>query len=143
MMGDKITQYIDTEICLPAIGQGALGLETRIGDEGTLEYIKAFNHHKTHIEVTAERALLKKLEGGCQLPIGAYGEAGEEEIKLTAMVASINGTRIIKETGVASLNNAEQLGLDIADRMLSKGADEIIQETLRNSNNPTAIKISK
>lgn len=127
---EKITEYIDTDICLPAIGQGALGLEIRTSDQDILQYIKSFNHQKTHIAVIAERALLKKLQGGCQVPIAAYGEVNEKNIKLTAMVLSVDGKRFIKESGVSPLDKAEQLGLDVAERLLSKGAYEIIQEAL-------------
>ncbi len=127
---DKISEYIDIEICLPAVGQGALGLEIRLGDQKILRYINSFDHQKTHTALIAERALLKKLQGGCQIPIAAYGEVDEKNIKLTAMVSSIDGKRFIKEFDIASLNKAEQLGLDIAEKLLSTGADKIIQETL-------------
>lgn len=127
----KISQYIDADICVPAIGQGALGLETRISDQATLECIKTLDHYKTKVAITAERALLKKIEGGCQVPIGAYAEVKEKAVKLTAMVASINGNCLIKESGVAALNEAEQLGLDIAEKLLLNGAREIIQDTLK------------
>lgn len=125
-----ITEYIDMDICLPAIGQGALGLEIRSGDQDILRYIESFNHHETHIAVTAERALLKKIEGGCQVPIAAYGEVDEKNTKLTAMVSSIDGKRFIRERGFSSSDKAEQLGLDVAERLLFNGADEIIQEAL-------------
>lgn len=127
---DKISQYIDVDICVPAIGQGALGLETRISDQVTLEFIKTLDHYKTKVAITAERALLKKIEGGCQVPIGAYAEVREKDVKLTAMVASIDGNCLIKESGMAALNDAEQLGLDIAGKLLLNGAREIIQDTL-------------
>lgn len=128
---NKITEYIDTDICLPAIGQGALGLEIRANDQDILRHIKSFDHQKTHIALTAERALLKKLQGGCQVPIAAYGEVDEKNIKLTAMVLSIDGKRFIKESSLSSLYKAEQLGLEVAERLLLNGADEIIRETLK------------
>lgn len=128
---NKITEYIDTDICLPAIGQGALGLEIRANDQDILRHIKSFDHQKTHIALTAERALLKKLQGGCQVPIAAYGEVDEKNIKLTAMVSSIDGKRFIKESSLSSLYKAEQLGLEVAERLLLNGADEIIRETLK------------
>tara|TARA_B100000315_G_scaffold76786_1_gene70188 strand:- start:10760 stop:11713 length:954 start_codon:yes stop_codon:yes gene_type:complete len=132
---DKISEYIDTEICLPAIGQGALGLEIRTNDKKILHHINSFDHQKTHTALTAERVLLKKLQGGCQIPIAAFGEVSEKNIKLTAMVSSIDGKRFIKEFDIASLNKAEQLGLDIAEKLLSNGADKIVQETLKIASN--------
>lgn len=136
--GDKISEYIDTEICLPAIGQGALGLEIRLDDQKILHYINGFDHQKTHTALIAERAILKKLQGGCQVPIAAYGEVDEKNVKLTAMVLSIDGKRFIKENGIASLNKAEQLGLDIAEKLLLTGADKIIHETLKFSDSAQA-----
>lgn len=137
-MEHKITEYIDTDICLPATGQGALGLETRTDDTDILRFIKDFDHHKTHIAVAAERVVLNKLQGGCQIPIGAYGEINEEKIKLAAIVASIDGKQFIKESNITSVDNAEQLGLEIAEKLLSNGADKIIQETLKTINNLSA-----
>ncbi|MBR35159.1 MAG: hydroxymethylbilane synthase [Nitrospinae bacterium] len=130
-----ISEYIEPEICLPAIGQGALGLEIRTNDKNILHHVNSFDHQKTHTALKAERALLKKMQGGCQIPIAAFGEVSEKNIKLTAMVSSIDGKRFIKEFDIASLNKAEQLGLDIAEKMLSNGADKIIQETLKMASN--------
>ena len=132
---DKISEYIEPEICLPAIGQGALGLEIRTNDKKILHHINSFDHQKTHTALTAERALLKKMQGGCQIPIAAFGEVSEKNIKLTAMVSSIDGKRLIKEFDIASVNKAEQLGLDIAEKLLSSGADKIIQEALKMASN--------
>ncbi len=137
---DKISEYIDTEICLPAIGQGALGLEIRSNDQNILQYISGFDHQQTHVALTAERVLLKKLQGGCQVPIAAYAEANKENITLTALVSSINGKQFIKENGVASLDKAEQLGLDIAEKLLSNGAEKIISEALKIASNTQAAK---
>jgi hydroxymethylbilane synthase len=132
---DKISEYIEPEICLPAIGQGALGLEIRTNDKKIFHHINSFDHPKTHTALIAERALLKKMQGGCQIPIAAFGEVSEKNIKLTAIVSSIDGKRFIKEFDIASLNKAEQLGLDIAEKLLSNGADKIIQEALKMASN--------
>ena len=132
---DKISEYIEPEICLPAIGQGALGLEIRTNDKNILHHVNSFDHQKTHTALKAERALLKKMQGGCQIPIAAFGEVSEKNIKLTAMVSSIDGKRLIKEFDIASVNKAEQLGLDIAEKLLSSGADKIIQEALKMASN--------
>ncbi len=130
---DKISEYIDINICLPAIGQGALGLEIRGNDKNVLQYISDLDHYQTHIELTAERALLKKLQGGCQVPIAAHAKVDGENIKLTAMVSSLDGKRFIEENGIEPLNMAEQLGLDIAEKLLLNGAEEIIQQALKSA----------
>ncbi len=128
---DKISEYIDINICLPAIGQGALGLEIRGNDKNVLQYISDLDHYQTHIELTAERALLKKLQGGCQVPIAAHAKVDGKNIKLTAMVSSLDGKRFIEENGIEPLEMAEQLGLDIAEKLLLNGANEIIQQALK------------
>ena len=128
---DKISEYIDINICLPAIGQGALGLEIRGNDKNVLQYISDLDHYQTHIELTAERALLKKLQGGCQVPIAAHAKVDGGNIKLTAMVSSLDGKRFIEENGIEPLEMAEQLGLDIAEKLLLNGANEIIQQALK------------
>jgi hydroxymethylbilane synthase len=133
--GDKIAQYIDKDICLPAIGQGAIGVEIRSDDQNTLGYIKDLDHQKSHIAIKAERALLEKLEGGCQVPIAGYGEANEKNVSLKAAVFSPDGKQYIEESDIAPLNKAEQLGYDLAERLQSKGADKIIQEALKIANN--------
>ena len=133
--GDKIAQYIDTDICLPAIGQGAIGIEIRNGDQNTLDYIKDLDHQKSHIAITAERALLEKLEGGCQVPIAGYSEVNENNVSLKAVVLSPDGKQYIKESDIAPLNKAKQLGFDLGERLKSQGADKIIQEALKIANN--------
>jgi len=130
---DKISEYIDINICLPAIGQGALGLEIRGNDKNVLQYISDLDHYQTHIELTAERALLKKLQGGCQVPVAAHAKVDGGNIKLTAMVSSLDGKRFIEENGIEPLNMAEQLGLDIAEKLLLNGAEEIIQQALKSA----------
>ncbi|MDP6624900.1 MAG: hydroxymethylbilane synthase [Nitrospinota bacterium] len=130
---DKISEYIDINICLPAIGQGALGLEIRENDKNVLPYINDLDHYQTHLELTAERALLKKLQGGCQVPVAAHAKVDGGNIKLTAMVSSLDGKRFIEENGIEPLNMAEQLGLDIAEKLLLNGAEEIIQQALKSA----------
>ncbi len=92
---DKITEYIDTETMLPAIGQGALGIETRDDDDDTNALVDFFNHPDTSDPVRAERALLKRLEGGCQVPIAAFGTISGDKLKLRGLVASVDGTTVV------------------------------------------------
>ncbi|MFQ5585491.1 MAG: hydroxymethylbilane synthase, partial [Thermodesulfobacteriota bacterium] len=125
---EKITEYLEPEVMLPAIGQGALGIETRIDDEEINGLTAFFNHHLTSVAVRAERALLKRLEGGCQVPIAAYGAVNEGRLKLVGLVASTDGARVIKESLEGNEEEAETTGVNLAERLLDKGAGEILAE---------------
>ena len=125
---DRITEYLQQEISLPAIGQGALGIETRMDDKEINELTAFFDHPATSISVRAERALLKKLEGGCQVPIAAYGEVKNNQLKLIGLVASTDGKRIIKDSITGQIDRAEAIGIELAERLLSMGAWDILKE---------------
>jgi len=128
----QISQYLDPELCLPAIGQGALGLETRIDDDQTNAMVDFFNHAETSCAVIAERALLRRLEGGCQVPIAAYGTVEGEKLHLTGFVAGVDGVKFLKKTVTGSLKEAEALGTSLADDLLLMGAGEILNEVYEN-----------
>ena len=129
MAGQKrITEYIDPEVMLPAIGQGALGIETRVDDDETNELVSFFDHRDTSLAVTAERALLGRLEGGCQVPIAAFGTIHDSLVKLTGLVASVDGKRIIKNEISGSVDDAEALGVELAETLLKSGGHEILSE---------------
>jgi hydroxymethylbilane synthase len=123
---DQISAYLDPKSCLPAIGQGALGLESRVDDEQTNGLIDFFNHAQTNYSVTAERAVLRTLEGGCQVPIAAYGIVSGEQLELTALVASVDGMTVLKKTRQAHVDQAEDLGIEMAHELLQEGAAEIL-----------------
>ncbi|MBI3811797.1 MAG: hydroxymethylbilane synthase [Nitrospirae bacterium] len=126
---DRITEYLDPEICLPAIGQGALGLECRVADGQVNPMLAGFNHPATSRCVRAERALLKRLEGGCQVPIAAYAQIRDEErLVLEGLVASVDGTRLIRDGTAGDPEQPEALGLELAERLLAQGADDILKE---------------
>jgi hydroxymethylbilane synthase len=124
----KISEYLEPHDMLPAIGQGALGLESRSDDEQTNEMIDFFNHPETASAVKAERALLRHLEGGCQVPIAAYGTFSEGQIRLTGLVASVDGRQFLNKTVQGSAEQAEQLGVSLAEDLLLMGADQILNE---------------
>jgi hydroxymethylbilane synthase len=126
--GKSITEYIDPDVMLPAIGQGALGIETRIDDDETNELVAFFEHRETSIAVTAERALLGRLEGGCQVPIAAFGTVDDSVVKLTGLVASVDGKRIIKDEISGPVEGAEELGIQLAETLLKNGAHDILSE---------------
>lgn len=125
---EQISEYLPAEISLPAIGQGALGLESRIDDAEINALIDFFNHPETAAAVIAERALLRRLEGGCQVPIAAYGTVEGGQVSLTGLVSSEDGQEFIKQSASAPLDGAKQLGIDLAERLLELGAGKILNE---------------
>lgn len=125
---DKITELIPVEVSLPAIGQGALGIEVREDDGYIEEMVDFLNHGVTSFAVRAERAFLKRLEGGCQVPVAAYGELDDETLKLTGLVAATDGTRIIKNSITGPRRKAELMGRTLAEKLLKDGAYEILKE---------------
>ncbi|MBE9504220.1 MAG: hydroxymethylbilane synthase [Proteobacteria bacterium] len=131
---DKISEYIATDILLPAIAQGALGIETRDVDGETNKMISFLNHSETAATVKAERALLKRLEGGCQVPIAAYGEIDGSTISLRGLVGSLDGKTLITDNMTGDLSEAESLGIALAERLLDKGAGEILDEVYKMEN---------
>ena len=128
---DRITEYIPPEISLPAIGQGALGIETRTDDKETNALIVFFDHSPTSISVRAERAFLRRLEGGCQVPIAAYGEVKDEKMNLIGLVASTDGKKIIKDSIAGTVDRAEALGVELAEKLLKMGAWDILKEVYK------------
>jgi hydroxymethylbilane synthase len=124
----QISEYLPVDVSLPAIGQGALGLESRIDDGDTNELIDFFNHPETAHAVIAERALLARLEGGCQVPIAAYGTVSGDELSLTGLVASVDGLQMLKKTVHGPVNTAAHMGTSLADDLLIMGAGKILNE---------------
>jgi hydroxymethylbilane synthase len=128
---DRITEILPPYISLPAIGQGAVGIECRINDEFVNDLISPLNHPETFICVKAERAFLKKLEGGCQVPIAAHARLKDGRIVLDGLVGSISGDKIIKGHSEGEAGHAENLGVTLAEVILSKGAKEILDEVYK------------
>ncbi|KGA98092.1 porphobilinogen deaminase [Alkalihalobacillus alcalophilus ATCC 27647 = CGMCC 1.3604] len=129
---ELVTEYLDTETCIPAVGQGALGIECRSDDEEVKQLLAEINDTITERIVTAERAFLHKIEGGCQVPIAAYGTLQENgDISLTALVGSPDGKTILKETRVG--NEPVELGVSIANTLLEQGAREILDKVKKES----------
>ena len=120
---------IPFDFMIPAVGQGSLGIEIREDDEMTFSIISSLNDSDTNSSVTAERALLRKLRGGCQIPVGAIGEiVSNNQLKLCGMVSSLDGAKIIKDSVVGDIENAYQIGVEVAERLLSNGGDKILKE---------------
>jgi hydroxymethylbilane synthase len=124
----QIGEYLPTDVSLPAIGQGALGIESRIADAEVNALIDFFNHPETAAAVKGERAVLRRLEGGCQVPIGAYGEVKDGQLTLTGVVASVDGARFLKKTVVCKPEESEKVGISLADDLIIQGAGKILNE---------------
>ena len=127
-MSDRIHQVIPAEISLHAVGQGALGIECREGDTEILAVIKALEDPESRDRALAERAFLRELEGGCQVPIGVNTSIEANTLTLTGMVASLDGKKLIKDTISGQPSDAEQLGIDLAKSLRGMGAGEILAE---------------
>jgi hydroxymethylbilane synthase len=123
---NRITEYLDESVMLPAVGQGALCLEIRDQDPVIGPLIASLDHDVTHKVVTAERSFLKRLEGGCQTPIAAYGKLNAGNLSLTGLVADTDGSVMIRETLSGSEHQSEKIGRELAELLLSKGAKQIL-----------------
>ena len=130
---DKITEYLPYDIFLPAIGQGALGIEIRDSDREAGKIVERFNHRETSLCVRAERSFLERLEGGCQVPIAAFGMINGNTIKLEGLVGSIDGKILYRDTETDGENRVEELGVRLAEKLLNMGADKILKEVYGNS----------
>ena len=130
-MSDRITEFFPDSHLLPAIGQGAIGIECRADDSITQELIGLLNHEETSKCVLAERSFSRRLQGGCQLPIAAYAFIEDREIILKGLVAELDGSKIIKSKSSGGINDYENIGISLADSLLNRGADEILKKYLK------------
>ncbi len=127
----RITHLLQTDVMLPAVGQGALGIEIRQDDQRVREIVATQDHVETRAGTLAERALLAKLEGGCQVPIGAYGRVENEALILDGLVASLDGTTVFRDRVEGSIDAPEALGLKLAEMLIGQGADEVLAQINR------------
>lgn len=130
-MSDRIHQVLPAEVSLHAVGQGALGIECRADDTEVLSLLKAIEHIPTRDRALAERAFLRELQGGCQVPIGVNTQLDKETLTLTGIVISVDGQRLVKNTVTGTVTNAEQLGIELAHRLRTQGASEILAEIFK------------
>jgi hydroxymethylbilane synthase len=126
--GDRIHQLIPAELSLHAVGQGALGIECRTEDPEILSLLQALQHQPTANRCYAERAFLRELEGGCQVPIGVNTTIDGDNLTLVGMVSSLDGQRLVTDTITGLATNAEQIGKDLAHLLRSQGAQTILDE---------------
>ena len=128
---DRVTEYFEPEVMLPAVGQGALAIEGRAGDERVQKVVSSLNHFSTQLAVAAERAFLKRLEGGCQVPIAGLAKVESGKLRLNGLVASSDGRKVIKGKVEGSSLKSEDLGRQLAEELLENGAGDILREGLK------------
>jgi hydroxymethylbilane synthase len=128
---DWVTEILPIDICLPAVGQGALAVETRVDDRRTSEFISCLNDHETYLAVSAERGFLRRLEGGCRTPVAAHAYLEDGDILIEGMVASIDGKEMIRKSSKGKPDKAETLGIELAETILSLGGDRILKESYK------------
>ena len=126
---DRIKQHLSPEVSLPAVGQGALGIEIRANDHQISSLIEPLIHPKTLNEVSAERALNASLQGGCSVAIGAFATSHGSELKLIGMVGNVSSGKILRVEELGHINKPLDLGLRTADKLLSLGARALLNET--------------
>ena len=129
-----ITEIIDPEVIMPAVSQGAIAIETRLNDPEVDELMEKLNHLDTWNTVVAERAFLAHLEGGCQVPLGCYSRVENGTLSMSGFVASIDGKQYIREDVSGEMSKGAELGVQMAEKMLEKGAKEILDQ-IKSSNN--------
>jgi hydroxymethylbilane synthase len=130
-MPQRIAEYIEPEVSLPANGQGAVGIECRDDDEYVKGLLAALEHTQTRHRVLAERAMNRHLEGGCQVPIGAYSVIDGDNIWLRGLVGSTDGEQIIRDEVKGTVDQAETLGIELAEKLLAQGAKAILDEVYK------------
>jgi len=126
-MESRIRMPLPADISLPAVGQGAVGIECRNDDEELIKLLQALNHTDTNTRVTAERAMNERLEGGCQVPIGSFATLDGDVLTLTGMVGKPDGSELLFASATASREKAADIGVEVAESLLEQGAGEILK----------------
>ena len=125
---DKITQPFSFDLMLPAIGQGALGLELRRDDQDTRDIFTFLDHYPTRVAVEAERSFMMELKGGCQIPVAGFARLKDDSINLDGLVADLDGSTIFRDVVIGPPEKARELGEALAKRLLDVGAREILKD---------------
>lgn len=125
-MGERVREALEPEVMLPAVGQGVLAIECRAGDARITSLIGVLNDSNSAARVTAERSMNRSLGGGCQVPIAGFAELHGDELQLRALVASIDGRRVLRAEGRGRRDGGESLGRSVAEDLLSQGAEDIL-----------------
>ena len=130
-LADQITEVLSPDICLPAAGQGAIGIETRAGDAAVLEAVAKLDHGETRMAVEAERAVLASLEGGCLLPLGVWARMKEDEFLIEACVLALDGSQALRAQRAGLPRHAGDLARQVAVELLDRGAGRLLQSAGR------------
>lgn len=130
-MAFRIRSRLSPETSLPAVGQGAVGIECRAGDTGIHELIRCLDDASTHVRVRAERAFNRRLEGGCQVPLAAFAMLEDDGLHLRGLVGAVDGSRILRSEIRGPVDTAEALGIGLAEDLLAQGAGELLQQAYR------------
>ncbi|WP_029522701.1 hydroxymethylbilane synthase [Persephonella sp. KM09-Lau-8] len=125
---NKVKQIFEPDYMIPAVAQGFLGIEARLDDEETKRIVSVLNHKESELRAKAERAFLKTLEGGCQVPLAAYSEIKNGKLKITGFVSDLEGNRIFKDSLEGNPEDAEEIGKILAEKLLNAGAKEVLEE---------------
>ena len=131
-MPERIAEFIEPEVMLPANGQGAVGIECRMDDERVKAILAPLEHKSTRIRVLAERSMNRALEGGCQVPIGSYAVIDGETLHLRGLVGAVDGSKILHSDISGRLSDGETMGKTLADKLLANGADIILKQVYDN-----------
>jgi hydroxymethylbilane synthase len=129
--GERISTALPTDACVPAPGQGIIAVEIRSDDERMRRYVAPIDEPRAATALRAERAVVTRLGGGCQLPIGAYADVTDDGMTLTAIVISLDGARAARSVASGSAANAGAIGVTVAEQLLARGADEILADVQR------------
>jgi hydroxymethylbilane synthase len=132
----KIRQYLPVELSIPAIGQGALGIEIRRDDARTREAVAFLNDRETSLAVRAERGFLRRLEGGCQVPIAAHGTVAAGTVTLAGLIGRPDGTEILRGGRSGGVADPEAIGVALAEELLARGGKRILDEVYRQAGPP-------
>ena len=124
---ERITEVLEPEVMLPAVGQGALAIEIRSSNPELIELLADFDHHETRTAVTAERAVLAALEGGCQVPLGARARIESGTLKLDACVCAPDGSEVLRDGGEGPAMQPEALGRAVAQKLRAAGAERLLR----------------
>lgn len=127
-LGERITSLLPTEQSLPAVGQGAIGIECRAGRDDLVALLAPLNHPDTAACVTAERAMSRALAGSCQVPLGGFAEIAAGVLRLRGFVSSVDGVRVVRSEVSGKPDEAERIGTELAQCLIGMGADKILAE---------------
>ncbi|MBK69005.1 MAG: hydroxymethylbilane synthase [Legionellales bacterium] len=130
-LAERITEFISFSHVLPAVGQGAIGIECRTNDETTQQLIAPLNDKYTSLCVLTERAFSRRLNGGCQLPIASHAVIENNQIKVDGLVARLDGSKVIRLQKIGELEDADKIGSSLAEALLDNGADAILKDYLK------------